>query len=518
MTRSLYGRIALAFAAIMLFFGAVIAWLSHTAARYHQQEVIQRLSWGLAEHIAGHWPLTETRGLDHKAIDELFHMLMVVNPSIEVYLLDEVGAIQAHLAPPGHLKRRQVALDPILAFLRGAPAPIIGDDPRSLDGRKIFSAASLQRDHRTIGYLYIVLAGEDYQALAHHLWQGHVFRSAALAAGIALLLTLLAGLCLFAWITRRLKALTGTVRELQAQDFTAPLNFPAREAERRDEIGQLAYAFHQMAKRIQAQVGELKRQDQLRRELIANVSHDLRTPLTSLQGYLETLERKADNLPLAERQRYLDVAVRQSQKVARLSQELFELAKLECEDRQPVFEIFPLGELIQDVVQKFELAATRQNISLTAHLGADIPPVRADIGMIERVLTNLLDNALRHTPEGGQVRLELMRCAGGVNVTVQDTGCGIAPDRLAHLLQRRSPLSRSTSQTSGGLGLLIARRILDLHGSRISLKSAIGKGTLFEFALPTALPALSGAGEIDTGNTPQKGRSLPAEESSPTHS
>jgi signal transduction histidine kinase len=261
---------------------------------------------------------------------------------------------------------------------------------------------------------------------------------------------------------------------------------PDPEQATQDEIGQLRHTFHHMASRIAAQVGELKRQDQMRREMVANISHDLRTPLTSLQGYLETLSLKVGQVSEEERARYLDVALRQSRKVSRLAQELFELAKLECEVVQPLKEAFSLPELVNDVLQKFELAARQKGVSLQVQIPAGLPSVLADLGMIERVLTNLLDNALRHTPAGGAVHLELHAADGRVLVRVADTGNGVPDNLRPQLFERPSPLRDGSGRTSGGLGLLIVKRILNLHDSSIRLEAQAGPGATFSFALPTA--------------------------------
>ena len=152
-----------------------------------------------------------------------------------------------------------------------------------------------------------------------------------------------------------------------------------------------------MAGRIGEQWRALTRRDRQRRELIANISHDLRTPLTSLHGYLETLSLKAETLDVAERRRYLAIALAQSTKVGKLAQELFELARLESGHVQPALEDIALVDIVQDVFQKFELAARWG--SRCAPRSRPVPTVRGDVGMIERVLTNLLDNAVRHTPQ-----------------------------------------------------------------------------------------------------------------------
>ncbi len=489
--RSLYSRIALTFAALLLLFGGLGAWLNAVAARYHQQEIIQRLSRGLAEHIESHWPLLKADELDRKAVEELFDMLMVVNPSIEVYLLDANGVILAHQAPPGRVLRPQVALAPIQSFLAGSPFPIKGENPRSSDTQEIFSATPLRKEGKTVGYLYIVLAGDDYQRLAEDVWQGHVFQSVMWTGAGALLLTLGVGLGLFALITRRLNALTRAVASFDDLSFSGPLHLQRSLKESSDEIGRLARTFIRMAERIAAQVQEIKTQDELRREMVANVSHDLRTPLTSIQGYLETLLRKSDDFSPADHRRYVEVAVRQSQRVAHLAQELFELAKLECEEVRPNYERFCVQELIQDVAQKFELPANHRGVRITAQFHDDIPLVVADIEMIERVLTNLIDNALRHTPEGGEIRLELSHNRDdAVFVRVSDTGIGIAEEYLPSLFERHSPLRQvPRKHEGGGLGLLISKRMLELHGSTIEALSGQGRGAIFTFSLPTIAPA-----------------------------
>lgn len=485
-TDSLYGRIALAFALILLAFGLFVAVLLHTATRYHQDELIQKLSLGLAKHIGEQWPLTDPDGFNKTAIDQLFDMLMVVNPSIEVYLLDQDGGIRAHLAPPGRLQRDRVDLAPVRALLKGASLPVVGDDPRSKTGQQIFSVARLGPAEKTTGYLYIVLAGENYRRLSQDLWSGQVYRVAAFVGAAALLLAIGVGLVIFSWITRRLTKLTRQVAALAANDFVGEWNGDGVRSASEDEITQLCAVFAKMRDTISVQMRELLHQDKLRRELVANVSHDLRTPLTSLQGYLETLVIKADSLTAEDRQRYLGIAVRQSQKVARLAQELFELARLECEDITPNIEPFSLAELIQDVLQKFELTAARKDIALHPPENYALPAVAGDIGLIERVLTNLIDNALRHTPRSGAVHIDLRYRRGAVEVVVADTGCGIPVEKLAKLFDRQSPLERRPTYSSGGLGLIICQTILKLHGSLIHVQSGQGSGARFSFALPAA--------------------------------
>ena len=330
-----------------------------------------------------------------------------------------------------------------------------------------------------------VLSGEDREAVLADFAASNVLRTTLWSMALVALLGLVAGLVAFRLITRPLRQLTGAVRQFEGDGVAAlPDGAPAafeRASAGHDEIAILAQAFSQMTRRIADQWRELTRQDQQRRELFANISHDLRTPLTSLHGYLETLLMKADTLDLAERRRYLEIALAQSRKVTRLSQELFELARLEYGVVKPEKESFALADLVQDLFQKFELAAEARQQRLVADIAPGLPGVTADLGMIERVLTNLLDNAIRHTPAGGEIVVQLRPDKEGVRVEISDTGPGI-PNELRPSLFTR-PMFSSAGGRSGGLGLVIVQRILQLHGSDIRLLPRADKGAVFSFPL-----------------------------------
>lgn len=220
----------------------------------------------------------------------------------------------------------------------------------------------------------------------------------------------------------------------------------------------------------------------LRRDLIANVSHDLRTPLVSIRGYLEVLAARGDTLEPAQRRSYLDTAVRQSEHLGTLIDELFELAKLDFKGVTLQREAFQLAELAGDVLQKFELVAAGQQIALELDAPHELPLVDADLSLVERVFDNLIGNALKHTAAGGRVRLELRGVAGGegVEAAVVDDGAGIAEADLPHVFDR---FYRAGNQSGAGLGLAITRRILDLHGCTIDVQSSAA-GSRFRFVLP----------------------------------
>ncbi|CAI0928516.1 Signal-transduction histidine kinase senX3 [Serratia quinivorans] len=479
-------RLTLIFALLMVVSCAISGWMQVRSSTQYSQAVIQRLSGNLAQHIADSNPLLGKNGLNAQSVQSLFGQLMAVNPSVEVYLLDKQGEIIGNAAPAGHLKRQKVNLQPLQALFNGANMPVYGDDPRNPDAKKVFSAAPLKVNGQIEGYLYVVLLGEDYDALTSSALHNSAVSMALWTSGLMVLFSLVAGGFAFYWVTRPIRRLTRQVSELDSGGIAAMQAYAALPAESsggRDEVSRLQQAFRSMAQRIAEQWQTLSQQDQQRREFIANISHDLRTPLTSLHGYLETLSVKSASLSDHDRQRYLEIALAQSRKVGRLAQELFELARLEYGVVKPQKEPFSLSELVQDVFQKFELAAEARQQRLLADITPGIPLVFADVSMIERVLTNLLDNAIRHTPQGGEIEVRLWQQAGKVLVQVNDSGPGIPQELRADLFVRPSILS-SARRHASGLGLMIVRRILLLHDSDIQLVERPQTGACFRFSIP----------------------------------
>jgi signal transduction histidine kinase len=480
-------RLSAVFAVLLLVCCAASAWLQVRANTQHEEETMQRLSSGLAQHIADNTELMDAGGLKPDAVRGLFDKLMAVNPSVEVYLLAADGRVIGDAAPSGHLKRQRVSIEPIRRLLAGDALPIAGDDPRSESGRKVFNAAPLRVNGKDSGYVYVVLQGEDLDALSADVAASSVLRTTLWSMAVVALLCLIAGVVAFGLITRPLRRLTGTMRNFDGDGASTeaaltPAAAAAPAPGTRDEIAILEQTFRQMAHRLAEQWRELTRQDQQRRELVANISHDLRTPLTSLHGYLETLLVKADGISPEDRRRYLEIALGQSRKVGKLAQALFELARLESGLIQPEKERFALPDLVQDVFQKFELAAEARRLRLVADIDRDLPAVSADLAMIERVLTNLLDNAIRHSPVDSEITVSLKGGDGAVDVQVSDQGPGI-PVGMRDTLFSRASILGSNRRDAGGLGLITVSRILQLHNSTVRLLDLPGKGAVFGFSL-----------------------------------
>lgn len=489
MFNSLYSRIAAGLAALFLVVGLIFIGITVFSTDMYQQEVNQKLNTDLARQIVNERILMTDGRVNPEALKDIFHMLMVINPGIEIYLLDPRGTILTYSAPQGSVKRTSVDLAPVKKWLAGnITAPVQGDDPKNPDRKKVFSAARIQRDGKLEGFLYVILGGAEYDSVVQKLKASYILQLSAWMIAAGLLFTLVAGLLLFALLTGRLKSLAKAVDAFKRGDSAGTRLFSAPgQTGRPDEIYRLTATFREMAGRIDAQMTALKASDQMRRDLVANVSHDLRTPLATLQGYIETLLIKEDRYTRDEKRQTLEMAIRHCRRLNTLVSDLFELAKLDSPEIRIQTEVFSLQELTQDVVQKFALTARENGIRLAADFDAAPGFVAADIALVERALENLIENALHYTPRGGDVTVGIT-VKKEVSVSVTDTGPGIPAEELELIFKRfyRGDAVRKDRQGHAGLGLAITRRIVALHGRDISVDSEPGRGTCFSFSLPPA--------------------------------
>lgn len=483
MLKTLFTRLALALTVLLLGIGLLYSVLSTYLTRHYQQAFLQNLNRDLASNLVTQRKLLINGVLDEVALKKMFMHYMMVNPSIEIYLLDPQGTILSYSAEPGKVKRKSVDMKPVMEFTEGKVFPLLGDDPRSFEKHKIFSVAPVTFSDGSMRYIYVVLRGEEYERVERLFEESFLLQLSGAALLVSLVIGFLMGLLIFLALTRRLQTLSRLMRDFNKSSFTEHEVYPERAGS--DEIDVLGRHYNDMAKRIRDQLDDLKRQDNLRRELVANVSHDLRTPLAALHGYIETLKLKAESFDEKTRNEYLDTALKHSQRLTRLVEELFELAKLDASEMQLHCEPFSLAELVQDIIQKFSLTAEDKHIKLTMQVADSLPFVVADIGLIERVLENLIANALCHTPAEGEVTLILTTVDSDVKIEVQDNGKGIAESELAHIFDRfyRGD-NKERSDHHAGLGLAIAQHIVNLHGSEIRVISTDGTGSRFFFRLP----------------------------------
>ena len=302
-----------------------------------------------------------------------------------------------------------------------------------------------------------------------------------LIAALAALMALGLGVLLTWPLVRPLRRITGQVEAIGAGDYGVRVTYRAE-----NEVGRLAQAVNRMAGQVAHSVDSLRATDRLRRELIANIGHDLRTPLTAVLGYTEEAMRYLENGQTREAAEAAELAHRQSRHLQNLVRDLFELSVLDTVPPPLRREPIPLAELLTDAARSHRRAFEEGEIDFRLELPAALPIYDGDAVRLLRLIDNLLANARRHTPPGGSVRVKAEVDERQVRIVVVDTGEGMAPDVLEHVFERhfRGGDARTRRNEGTGLGLAISRAIARAHGGDLTAESEPGGGSVFELTLP----------------------------------
>lgn len=479
---SLYWKIAATFLLILILLSAIYLYIAQFTAEMYFQEANQQLNRYVAPHIADEYKIFNGNEIDDEQLQKIFRNTEILSPSNEIYLLDTGGNILTYYAPDKKIELTKIPLEPINDFINDETESFhMGHDPKDPHMEKTFSAAAIYEAGELKGYLYIILEGEVYKDALDFVFGSYILRLAVRSMSITLAAAMIISLIGLLLITKNIRIMHSVIREFKNGDYNIRMNLRGK-----GELTEFASAYNEMADTIVRNMEDLKTMDNLRRDLVANVSHDLRTPLANIQGYVETLIIKYDLLSDDERKKYMNIILSSTEKLRKLVEELFELSKLEAKERKPNPEPFSIAELVQDVQQKNILLAGSKNIELKVNLKYDLPIVYADIGMMERVIQNLIDNSMKFTPEGGIINIELNRNGEMVSVKVSDSGCGIGKDHISKIFDRynRGKRFNITNEDGLGLGLAIVKKILEVHNTNITVESSEGKGTSFSFLVP----------------------------------
>ncbi|NMM49222.1 sensor histidine kinase [Marinigracilibium pacificum] len=480
-------KLMMTFFFLIIFMGSiyVLASFYFTSKLYH--ETTQKLNANVANHLIeekfqNEAPFLEDGSVNKPLFGDIMHDMMAVNRSIEVYLLDKSGAILYsvvldHSDPDAPVQK--VDTKPIEKFIAtNGEKYIVGDDPRNINEEKIFSAAEFNIDGHE-GYIYIILEGREQEVVFSSLLSGYFTRLSLGAMVITMVFTLLVGFAALYYLTRNLRNIINSVKRFSEGDYGIRI-----ANAKQSDLSVLAENFNSMADTIVKNMEEIKSVDNLRRELIANVSHDLRTPLSIMKGYVETLQMKKESLSENDKEYYLKIVQDSSEKLSNLITQLFEYSKLESKQIEPEKEPFAITDLAMDIVNKFKLKAEKKNINISIESSSEqLPMVFADISLVERAIQNLIENALKFTPENGVVKLLLSRSDHDVKITVSDSGPGMSEKEQAIIFERYRQNDSSAKREGAGLGLAIVKKIMELHDTAIKISSKPGKGSAFSFRL-----------------------------------
>ncbi len=299
------------------------------------------------------------------------------------------------------------------------------------------------------------------------------FTILALVLGIGSLGILIAA----RYLVKPLKMMTKATKRLGKGDFDVVL-----QMKRKDEFGTLAQSFNEMA-------SELKQLEQMRQDFVSNVSHEIQSPLTSISGFAKAL--KLSHLVSDEKRNYyLDIILKESERLSRLSDNLLKLASLDIQQHPFELQTFNLDEQIRQTMVVCEPLCITKDI----HIDLWSPPalkIQADTDLLSQVWMNLIGNSIKFTPDGGQILIDISFNSSDYIISITDSGIGIAEEDQKHVFDRfyKTDRSRDRSINGSGLGLAIVKKIIALHHGSIEVKSALGEGTTFIVRLPKVFPA-----------------------------
>ncbi|EOY2073585.1 sensor histidine kinase [Vibrio alginolyticus] len=356
----------------------------------------QSLHKELASHMRDDNPLMIGTDYNPKALKSIFHTLMLIGPDFEIYFLDSQGNITTHAAPEGAEIMGKVDLNPIKQFLNDQPFPILGEDPRNRGEHKVFSVAAIEELGSTIGYLYVVIGSTRHDAIAN----AQVDTPYIALAGLVLVSILGFALGAYVLVKRSLlNPIERVTKQLQQQaehDFRLQPDFTHQVP----ELVPIANSYQMMAKHIQQQFLQLEYQSSHRRQSLLQLSHDLKTPLSSVLGYLETWR-----LQHPESDPLIDVAFRNCEKLSTQLHSLLDAARKEAPIPNYEYRPVDLGALMAECAETMQSQFSRKEVVLKVDIDSEIQTV-GDKGLLERLVLNLLENALRHSPIGSEVHCQ----------------------------------------------------------------------------------------------------------------
>jgi signal transduction histidine kinase len=482
---SLRRRILCVIAGFGLVTAILLTGLMYASVRSYYINVQYDNAREFAQRLAETHPdLTDRLAKDPRGVGDLLSQYVLLSPKTGLYLLDDEGRV---LSSAGEGKifwsNYKVDIAKVKASITAdSSIPIYSDDPDAL-GKGCIVAAHPLMSNGISTWIYVVARSADLTTIAPELLTSYAIRVAVKVSLVTLGLGIALTLLMMAVLTRPLTDLTKAVEKIQGKDEgseNASLDMEFPFSTRRDEIGKLSNAFQNLVARLRREVARVTQGDAQRREMIASVSHDVRTPLTALIAQLETIRLKGESLSATEQGKLFDQAIGNTLHLKKLTDSLAELAYLDSPEVKATLESMPIDDLADDIVQRFRAKAEGQGININFEADEKLPWVPVDAGLFDRAISNLIDNAMRYSPKEGAITVAVSKMPKSIRVSVTDQGPGLSEaDQLKVFERFYQTSSHRSLRGSSGLGLAIVKRVAELHKGTVGVESQPGLGASF---------------------------------------
>ncbi len=350
----------------------------------------------------------------------------------------------------------------------------------TLDYSMKYVAVAIKHEGQTAGFVRLALPLIDMEQQIRV-----IYRTVLIGGLVAFFIVLIIGAAITRSIITPITEMTGVAQAIARGDFSKKLRVKSS-----DELGILARSLNMMADELRRTIEDLRRMDKVRTDFVANVSHELKTPLTSIRGFIETLEDGALEDGVNAR-RFLAIIKKHANALSNITDDLLKLSELETAGTRLEMAPFDLRALVEDVAAGFGHALKENMQKLTTRCGRGELVVEANRDGIEQVLQNLVDNAMKYSPEGAFVKIAVERKEGEFLISVEDNGPGIPKEEQQRVFERfyRADKARSRALGGTGLGLAIVKHTVLLHKGDVSIESTPGRGTKISFTLPASQPS-----------------------------
>lgn len=480
---NIFRRMVILVFSLITVLGILFTAITYFATTNYHQASTQLLNKDVAAHIAKFTSPFENGTVNKQKADSVFYDAMVLSPSAEVYFLDTAGRVIAFHAQPKEIRLWKLPLLNINQYITAQGREYIkAPDPKDPVHPKIFSAAEVYGENKKLGYIYVILDSKSSESIMSTLFGSHIGNLAVKAFAVIIVLSLLISIFYIMRLRRSFNRMIDVLQRFEGGDYTVRFHIKDK-----DDLAPVGHAFNKMADLLSQNIGNLTKSEKERKDFIAIISHDLRTPLAVARGYAETvlIKKDAKEISSEQRQEYVQLILQKIHQVETMVQQLFELSRIEAPEFKPHKEPFVLTEIVQEIVNAFQLTASNKNISLRCTECQHHLWVHADVGMMERVVQNLIDNAIKSTPVGGRVEISIQPDHEHLIFSIANTGEPLPADLLKwinHFKNGGGLLNKRPAKL--GLGLLIVQKILLLHDSSLEAYTHDGSRNIFSFPMP----------------------------------